>query len=59
MAKAKYSENLIGLRCAVCKRRNYYTRKNKKTVERKLEFKKFCEWCRKHTAHKEVKIAGK
>ena len=59
MAKAKYSDNLIGLKCSVCKRRNYYTRKNKKLIERKIEFKKFCPWCRKHTVHKEVKITGK
>ena len=25
MAKSKFSENLIRLRCTVCKRNNYYT----------------------------------
>ena len=55
MAQGKFSEQLVRLRCSTCKRVNYYTRKNKKTVERKLEFKKFCKWCRKHTAHKESK----
>ena len=59
MAKVKYSDNLIGLRCEVCKRRNYYTRKNKKTIERKITFEKFCPWDRKHTTHKEVRITGK
>jgi large subunit ribosomal protein L33 len=59
MAKVKRSDNLIGLRCTVCKRRNYYVNKNKKQVERKIEFKKFCKWCRKQTVHKEVKITGK
>ena len=59
MAKAKYSDKLIGLKCAVCNTRNYYTRKNKKTVTRKIEFSKFCSKCRKHTSHKEVKITGK
>ncbi|MBI2623651.1 MAG: 50S ribosomal protein L33 [Candidatus Liptonbacteria bacterium] len=54
--KSKHSENLIGLRCTACKRRNYYSSKNKKKVERKIELKKFCEWCRKHTSHKEVKV---
>ena len=43
------------LACEKCKRINYYTRKNKKTVERKLEYKKFCKWCKKHTIHKESK----
>ncbi|MEK7608322.1 MAG: 50S ribosomal protein L33 [Patescibacteria group bacterium] len=59
MAKAKYADNLIGLKCGVCSRRNYYTRKNKKKVERKIQLKKFCAWCRKQTAHKEGKISGK
>ncbi|MAF79507.1 50S ribosomal protein L33 [bacterium] len=55
MAKGKFTEKLIKLKCEDCKRQNYYKRKNKKTVERKLEFKKFCKWCRKHTPHKEAK----
>ncbi|HEY4498087.1 MAG TPA: 50S ribosomal protein L33 [Candidatus Paceibacterota bacterium] len=58
MAKSIYSENLITLRCTVCKRKNYYTRKNKKKVERKLEYKRYCKWCRKHTPHKEAKTKG-
>ncbi|MBI3335483.1 MAG: 50S ribosomal protein L33 [Candidatus Portnoybacteria bacterium] len=48
-------ENLIQLRCGECKRTNYWTRKNKKTVQRKLELKKYCPHCQKHTLHKEVK----
>ena len=48
-------ENIIKLQCTVCKRINYHTRKNKKTIERKLELKKYCPWCKKHTLHKEVK----
>ena len=59
MAKIKYADRLIGLKCSVCNRRNYYTRKNKKTVERKVELKKFCRWCRKQTTHKEGRITGK
>ncbi len=59
MAKVKYADNLIGLRCTVCKRRNYYIHKNKKQVERKIELKKFCAWCRKTIVHKEVKLSGK
>ncbi|OGG40108.1 50S ribosomal protein L33 [Candidatus Jorgensenbacteria bacterium RIFCSPLOWO2_01_FULL_45_25b] len=55
MAQGKFTEKLIKLRCDVCKRQNYYTRKNKKVVERKLEFKKFCASCVKHTKHKEGK----
>jgi len=55
MAESKFSKNIIRLRCAVCKSTNYYTRKNKKLVERKLEYSKFCSQCRKHTVHKEGK----
>jgi large subunit ribosomal protein L33 len=55
MAQGKFSEKLIRLRCTVCKRANYTTRKNKKSVERKIALKKFCSWCRKHTEHKEAK----
>lgn len=42
--------------CTKCKRDNYFTRKNAKKVERKLEFLKFCKWCKKRTTHKEKKI---
>ena len=59
MAKSKYSDNLIGMKCSVCGMRNYYTRKNKKGVERKIELKKHCRKCRKATKHKETKITGK
>ncbi|PIV13426.1 50S ribosomal protein L33 [Candidatus Jorgensenbacteria bacterium CG_4_10_14_0_8_um_filter_39_13] len=55
MAQGKFTENLIRLRCSQCKRTNYTVHKNKKTIERKLELKKYCPWCRKHTLHKESK----
>lgn len=51
-------DNLLRLRCAVCKSANYYTTKNKKKVERKLEYSKFCKKCRKRTTHKETKLTG-
>jgi len=47
--------DIITLACTECKRRNYTTTKNKKTTPDKLELKKFCSTCRKHTAHKETK----
>lgn len=59
MAKPKRSDNLITLKCSVCKRRNYYVHKNKKSVERKVELKKYCHWCKASTIHKEGKISGK
>lgn len=51
-------DNLLRLKCTICKSANYYTTKNKKKVERKLEFKKFCKKCKKRTPHKETKLTG-
>lgn len=48
-------KQLIKLACKTCDRINYWSRKNKKLVERKIELTKHCRWCRKHTAHKEIK----
>ncbi len=45
----------IALACTECKRRNYVTTKNKKKTTERLQMKKFCSWCRTHTAHKETK----
>jgi large subunit ribosomal protein L33 len=47
--------NIVTLACAECKRRNYSTTKNKRTTPDKLEFKKYCRFCQKHTVHKETK----
>ncbi len=43
------------LACSECKRRNYTTKKNKKNTPDKLEFKKYCRFCRTHTLHRETK----
>ena len=49
-------DNLIKLRCEVCKRINYYSTRNKKKLQKvKIELKKYCSWDRKHTIHKEAK----
>ena len=45
----------LTLACGECKRRNYTTTKNKKTIPGKLEFSKYCRFCGKHTPHKETK----
>ena len=47
--------DIITLACTDCKDRNYTTTKNKKTTPDRLELKKYCRHCRKHTAHKEPK----
>ncbi len=48
-------QEIIVLACTVCKRRNYSTRKNKKKNPDRLERKKFCRFCKKHTPHREHK----
>ncbi len=45
---------IITLACTVCKNRNYHFAKGKKK-EGKMELKKFCPACGKHTQHKETK----
>ena len=45
----------ITLVCCECKQRNYDTVKNKKNDPDRLEMKKYCRFCRKHTVHKESK----
>ena len=46
---------IIHLQCGECQRKNYSSTKNKKNNPDRLQFKKFCRSCRKHTAHKETK----
>ena len=45
----------ITMACTECKQRNYDTKKNKKNDPDRLEMKKYCRFCRKHTLHKESK----
>ena len=47
--------DLVKLDCEECKNENYYTDKNKKTTPERMEIKKYCPHCRKHTNHKEKK----
>ncbi|MDD3628837.1 MAG: 50S ribosomal protein L33 [Candidatus Humimicrobiaceae bacterium] len=46
---------IITFECTECKRRNYSSEKNKKSTPDRLELKKYCRWCRKHTIHKETR----
>lgn len=46
---------VITLQCQTCKERNYATHKNKREHQDRLELKKFCRRCRKHTSHRETK----
>ena len=43
------------LACTECKRRNYTTTRNKKTMTERVELKKYCPNERRHTVHRETK----
>ena len=50
---------IVRLVCGECKQRNYSTTVNKKkrNVDKsksKLEIRKYCKFCKKHTLHKEI-----
>jgi len=55
-SKKKQNVEIIALQCTECKRRNYTTTKNRKTMQEKLELMKYCKWDRKHTLHRETKV---
>ncbi len=55
MAKATDIRPKITMACAVCKERNYITRKNRRNDPDRIELKKFCARCGKHTAHRETR----
>ena len=57
MAKSKKGAvEKVALQCSECSRRNYTTFKNRRNIQGKMEFRKYCRWDRKVTLHKEVKI---
>lgn len=45
----------VKLACSECKQRNYDTMKNKKNTTDRIELKKYCKFCDKHTIHRETK----
>ena len=49
------AQEQITFACGECQRRNYHSSKNKKNNPDRLEFQRYCKWCRKHTPHKECK----
>ncbi len=55
-SKKKGAVEKIALKCPECNRRNYTTTKNRKNIQGKLEFMKYCKFDHKHTLHKESKI---
>jgi large subunit ribosomal protein L33 len=55
MAKKEGNRPKITLACTDCKRRNYNTVKNRVNDRDRVEFKKYCRWCRTHTLHRETR----
>jgi large subunit ribosomal protein L33 len=45
----------IILACGDCKERNYFTTKNRRKHPERVEWRKYCSRCNKHTLHKETK----
>jgi len=45
----------ITLECTECKHRNYNLTKEKRNHPERMEVRKYCPFCRKHTLHKETK----
>ena len=55
MATKAGARDKLTLACEECKQRNSPTYKNKKNDPDRLEIKKYCKFCHKHTVHKETK----
>jgi len=48
-------DNLIKMKCEVCKSVNYHSTRNKKKIKERLTLKKFNPIARTHTVYKETK----
>ncbi|RMG60124.1 MAG: 50S ribosomal protein L33 [Deltaproteobacteria bacterium] len=46
---------IITLACTECKNRNYTTTKNRRKTTDKLQLRKYCPSCNRHTVHRETK----
>jgi large subunit ribosomal protein L33 len=54
MAK-KAIRMVITMACTECKEYNYTTEKNRRNDPGRLELRKYCPRCRRHTLHREKK----
>lgn len=52
---AKVKRDIIALKCTECDSKNY-TEYKTKNIKEKMEMKKYCPVCQKHTVHKETKV---
>lgn len=55
MAKATDIRPKITLACVECRERNYITSKNRRNDPDRIQLKKFCIRCRRHTDHRETR----
>jgi large subunit ribosomal protein L33 len=55
LARAAANRPVIQLACTECKERSYSTTKNKKNDPSRIELRKYCPRCHKHTLHREAK----
>jgi len=51
----KENRVVVTLACSDCRSRNYVTQKNRQKTKDRLQLKKYCSDCRKHTLHREAK----
>jgi large subunit ribosomal protein L33 len=54
MAK-KENRVVVTMACTECKERNYTTQKSRVNDQGRIELKKYCCRCQKHTLHREAK----
>jgi large subunit ribosomal protein L33 len=45
----------VTLACEECKRRNYQSNKSRRNTPDRIELRKYCRWCGRHTPHKETR----
>ncbi len=55
MAKKGEARVIITLACTECRSRNYTTEKNRRNDPDRLELRKYCPRCRRHTTHRETR----
>ncbi len=53
--KGDMAREKITLGCSECEERNYNQTKNKRLHPERVEYRKYCRRCRRHTMHKETK----
>jgi large subunit ribosomal protein L33 len=55
LREVKLMRTKITMACVDCKQRNYEMMKEKKNHPDRMETKKHCKFCNKHTVHRETK----